>query len=221
KVKYHNIYPNIDLIYYGKNNQLEYDFVIAPGGDPDKIRLSFEGVDDIIVDEQGNLVLKIDGDQLIQTKPVIYHEVNGYRQPVDGRYVLMAQHLVGFEVAEYDACRPLVIDPVLIYSTFLGGGSNDSGSDIAIDGSGNVYIAGITRSTDFPTTTGAYDLIKAGPLTGSNAQDIFVSKLSPDGSTLIYSTYLGGSSREQGPRIAIDDIGNAYVTSMMSLMVLP
>ncbi|MFH1319427.1 MAG: SBBP repeat-containing protein, partial [Bacteroidota bacterium] len=221
KVKYHNIYPNIDLIYYGKNNQLEYDFVIAPGGDPDKIRLSFEGVDDIIVDEQGNLVLKIDGDQLIQTKPVIYYEVNGYRQPVDGRYVLMAQHLVGFEVAEYDASRPLVIDPVLIYSTFLGGGSNDSGSDIAIDGSGNVYIAGITRSTDFPTTTGAYDTIKAGPGTGSDAQDIFVSKLSPDGSTLIYSTYLGGSYREQEPRIAIDVIGNAYVTSWVTSFDFP
>lgn len=208
KVKYDNCYPGIDLIYYGNQQQLEYDFVVAPGADPDAIRLTFEGAEQMTVDESGDLVLELPAGDVRLRKPFIYQKsANGAHKEIAGGYVLDGRAQVSFKVAAYDRARPLVIDPVLIYSTYLGGGGSDIGQSIAVDTSGNAYVTGWTLfSADFPTTSGASDT------TPNGLQDVFVSKMNADGSTLVYSTYLGGSSTDNGLGIAVDAIGNAYLT---------
>ncbi len=207
RVKYAGVYPGIDLIYHGSQRQLEYDFVVAPGADPRRIALAFTGVERMAIDKAGNLVLKIPGGELVQRKPFVYQEVEGARTAVDGRYVLLAGHRVGFALGRYDRRQALVIDPVLGYSTYLGGGGNDVAQAIAVDAAGNAYIAGSTTSLNFPGTTG--NAIGAS-LTGST--DAFVAKLNPAGNALVYSAYLGGSGSDSAFGIAVDSAGNAYVT---------
>ena len=206
KVKYEGIYSGIDLVYYGKQRQLEYDFIVAPGADPHHIAFDVRGAKRIRRDERGDLVLKMKtGEGEIRWhKPVVYQEKNGTRQLVAARYAITDTNRVGFEVAKYDASRPLYIDP-LIYSTYLGGSSDDVGFGIALDSTGNTYVTGYTHSTDFPTKN---------PLQGANTASptVFVAKLNPAGSALVYSTYLGGSGSEAGNGIAVDSAGNAYVT---------
>ena len=176
RVKYAGVYPGIDLVYYGNQRQLEYDLVVAPGADPARIALAFDGVRKLSLDPHGNLVLETSQGDLVQHKPVIYQDIGGTRQPVDGRYVLRASHRVGFQVARYDTTRPLVIDPVLTYSTYLGGGGNDVGNAIAVDGAGNAYVTGATTSTNFP---GAGASAIQPMLNGS--VDVFVTKLNAAG----------------------------------------
>ena len=204
KVKYSQVYPGVDVVYYGNQRQLEYDFVIAPGIDPRQIRLGLSGVQGMQVDEHGNLVIKTGHGDLLQHKPIVYQDVDGVRQRIDGRYALLDKRHVGFDIGRYDTRLPLVIDPVLAYSTYLGGSALDEGHDIAVDGAGNAYVTGSTASTNFPTA----------PLQGSNAggSDIFITKLSASGSALVYSTYLGGSADDVGLAIAVDGDGNACVT---------
>jgi hypothetical protein len=202
RVEYPNVYPGINLVYYGNQGQLEYDFVVAPGAAPGAITLAVGGTDDITLDGQGNLVLHTAGDDLVEHAPVLYQESAGGRQTVAGRFVLEGANQIGFQVGAYDPSRPLVIDPVLSYSTYLGGSSNDIANGIAVDGSGNVYVTGGTGSTDFPTTVGAFP---AGGVA-------FVTKLNATGTALLYSTYLGGSGGATGLGIAVDSAGNAYVT---------
>jgi hypothetical protein len=206
KVNYQRVYPGVDLVYHGTQGKLEYDFVVAPGADPGVIRLSFEGADRLELDSQGDLVLRTAAGELRQHKPVVYQEVAGARHAVSGSYVLRGQRQAGFEIARYDASQPLIIDPVLSYSTYLGGDNFDEGLGIAVDSAGNAYGAGFTGSTNFPTTTGAFQTTLGG---GRNA---FVTKLNPTGSTLVYSTYLGGSLFDEGLGIAVDATGSAYVT---------
>src|SRR6267142_719006 len=206
KVHYQNIYPGIDLVYYGKQRQLEYDFVVAPGADPNKIVLGFKGADKLEIDAQGDLVLHAAGGDIRQRKPVIYQEIDGVRHEVAGRYVRKGANRVAFHVAAYDTSRPLVIDPVVLsYSTFLGGTGTDLGLGIAVDAAGNAYVTGGTGSTDFRTTPGAFDPIYNG------GGDVFVAKLNADGSALVYSTFLGGSSEDDGFGIAVDATGAVYV----------
>jgi hypothetical protein len=207
KVRYLNVYPGIDLVYYGNQRQLEYDLVVAPGGDPKKIVLGFKGADKLEIDAQGDLVLHAAGGDLRQHKPVIYQEIDGIRQEIAGSYVRKGTNRVGFQVAVYDRSRPLIIDPVLAYSTYLGGSSHDEGSGIAVDTAGNAYVTGTASSIDFPTTPGAFN-----PPANNGSIEAFVTKLDPSGSTLIYSTYLGGSRDDRGYGIAVDSHGNAYVT---------
>jgi beta-propeller repeat-containing protein len=211
KVHYENLYPGVDLVYYGNQRQLEYDFVVRPGADPNIIALNFEGADQLKVDAQGELVLHTRGGEIRQRKPVIYQDVDGVRQEVAGSYKLKDSNTVGFELAEYDASRPLVIDPVLVYSTFLGGANVDTGVDIVVDAAGNAYVTGTTQlliiPSTFPTTAGAFDTTHNG-----EPFDVFVTKLNPTGSALVYSTFLGGSNLDSGAGIAIDSAGNAYVT---------
>jgi len=204
KVKYAGVYPGIDLVFHGNQRQLEYDFVVAPGGDPGAIRLAWKGAKRIEVDGRGDLVLHVAGGRVVHHAPVVYQEIDGSRHEIRGSYVLRGKDQVGFRVASYDRSSPLVIDPVLLYSTYFGNYCEALG--IAVDGSGNAYVTGLTGSANFPT---------AGPLQaahGGGPYDAFVSKLNAAGSALTYSTYLGGSWEDQGFGIAVDVSGNAYVT---------
>src|SRR5947209_2822509 len=206
KIEYRDVYPGVNLVYYGNQRQLEHDFVVSPGADPKAITLAFEGMDGVAIDALGDLVLRADGGEVRLRKPVVYQELSGQRAVIPTRYVLTAERQVSFEVAAYDATKPLIIDPVLAYSTYLGGSNSDGGSGIAVDAAGNAYVTGNANSTNFPTTTGAF----RNGLVGF--ADAFVAKLDPTGSTLLYSTYLGGSNFNDATGIAVDAAGNAYVT---------
>jgi Beta-propeller repeat/Abnormal spindle-like microcephaly-assoc'd, ASPM-SPD-2-Hydin len=213
KVKYEGIYSGIDLVYYGNQRQLEYDFVVAPGADPHRIQFDVRGAKKINRDEHGDLVLQTSASEVRWVKPVVYQERNGTRQEIAAHYVIKDKNRVGFEVADYDLRRPLFIDP-LVYSTYLGGSGADLGYGIAVDSSGNAYVTGTTSSTNFPTMN---------PLQPANGggQDVFVSELNPTGSALVYSTYLGGSGGDLGYGIAVDSSGNAYVTGTTSSTNFP
>jgi hypothetical protein len=207
KVEYRNVYPGVSLVYYGSQGGLEYDFVLAPGADPGVIRVAFEGANSLQVDARGDLVLQTARGEVRQRKPVIYQEVNGARQEVSGGYLLKGRDQIAFHVAAYDASRPLVIDPFLSYSTYLGGsGVSEQGNSIAVDGSGNVYVTGQSDSTDFPAPAGG-----TSPTFGGGVTDAFVAKLGPSGA-LLYTAYLGGSLADTGMGIALDSSGNIYVT---------
>lgn len=314
KVKYHNVYPGVDLVYYGNQQQLEYDFVIAPGVDPATVTLSFQdGHGQLVpvrVETNNDLVAQLAGGEVRFHKPLVYQEINGVRQEIGGNYhirntqpeVSNATH-VGFQIAAYDATKPLIIDPVLEYSTYFGGGNTDRGYNIvaydkryayiagstlsdhttfplknaydgttfdesqtaqhdatyfvakldttasgaaslvfatylgpktasevkvgaypaahflAVDSSGNAYLTGITGA-NYPTTSSAYQTSIACP-TCFLPRDAFVTKLSATGATLLYSTYLGGTSNDEGRAIAVDAAGNAYVTGVTSSTNFP
>jgi len=214
KVEYRDVYPGVDLVYYGNGRQLEHDFVVAPGVDPRQIRFAVQGADKVELDAQGDLVLRAGNGDVHLRKPVVYQDVHGARQEVSGSYVLGTPHSafrtphsveVAFQVDAYDHTRALVIDPVLVYSTYLGGSGDDRAFGIAVDSSGNAYITGYTESTNFPTAT-ALQASVGGPY------DAFVAKLNAAGSALIYSTYLGGTGADWGSGIAVDSAGCAYVT---------
>ena len=222
KVRYEDIYPGVDLVYYGNQGQLEYDFMVAPGADPRAIRLRFVeatrrvaqngrgGLRSLRIDPQGDLVLRIDGGQIRFHKPVVYQttpdlgpRTPGSRHVVDGRYVLRGEREVGFKVAAYDPKRPLIIDPTMSYSTYLGGSGQDIGRGIAVDANGSAYVTGFTTSSDFPKTD-------VSSLKGYF--NVFVAKLNAAGTKLVYSTYLGGSVYDFAGGTAVDSSGNAYVT---------
>jgi beta-propeller repeat-containing protein len=214
RVKYQNVYPGIDVVYYGNQQQLEFDFIVSPGADPGAIRLDVEGADRLEIDAQEDLLLH-SGDYTIRLRrPFMYQETNGLRQEVPGRYVLTDAQQVGFTVGAYDGSKPLVIDPTLFYSTYLGGSGRQESYDIAVDSVGNAYVTGFTSSTDFPT---------ANPLQGNNGggQDAFVTKLNAAGAALVYSTYLGGNGLDIGQGIAVDAAGNAYVTGQTTSSNFP
>jgi hypothetical protein len=213
RVSYREVYPGVDLVYHGSQRALEYDFVVSPASDPRRIRFHVEGPEEMRLDEEGNLVLQVRGGRLVQHAPLVYQDVEGERQRVTGGYVLRGGGDVGFEVGAYDTRRPLVIDPVLEYSTYLGGSSLDVGNAIALDSSGSAYVTGSTLSTAFPTQT---------PFQADQGlEDAFVTKLSPSGSSLVYSTYLGGGDAEQAFGIAVDGSGSAYVTGFTSSTDFP
>ncbi|CAN5370424.1 hypothetical protein BH20ACI1_BH20ACI1_26760 [soil metagenome] len=151
RVQYTEVYSGVDIVYYGNQRQLEYDFVVAPGTSPDVIKMSFEGAQDLSIDGDGDLVLRTAGGDIRQHKPIIYQETNGERQEIAGRYEIKGEREIGFELAAYDTTKPLVIDPVINYSTYLGGYGRDQGYGIAVDSSGNAYVTGVTQSANFPT----------------------------------------------------------------------
>ena len=215
KARYTNVYPGIDLVYYGNQRQLEYDFVVAPGQNPASITMAFQGMEHLELDANtGDLVLDTEGGQVRQRKPLIYQDVAGERQEIEGNYLLKTHDQVGFQVAAYDATKPLIIDPILVFSTYLGGGSSrfgDHGRGIAVEGAGQqAYVTGYTSSIDFPTQNPVQSDF------GGGLEDSFVAKLDVDGAVLVYSTYLGGISIDQGYGIAVDGAGQAYVTGYTS-----
>jgi hypothetical protein len=201
KVQYRNLYPGVDLVFYGTGRQLEYDFILAPGVDPGVIRLSFSGEDSLDIDEGGRLILRVGEETIVQHAPVVYQEVSGTRLLLAGSYVRTGPHDVGFRVPVRDAARPLYLDPVLSFSTFLGGDGYDYARGIALDSQRNVYVTGYTNSSTFPGTAG-------NPGTD---YDAFVTKISPAGA-VVYSTYVGGSAEDHGYAIAVNSSGEAYIT---------
>ncbi|MGA2076228.1 MAG: SBBP repeat-containing protein [Terriglobia bacterium] len=207
KVKYEGVYPGVDLVFYGNQRQLEHDFVVAPGGDASRIALRLGGSKKVSLDAEGNLAIAVEGGEVRLQRPLVYQEDSGGRREVPGGYILRGAREVAFKVGAYDPTEPLVIDPVLEYSTYLGGSRSDFGVSIAVDSSGNAYVAGYTESSNFPTTAGAFQT----SLTAS-AGNGFVTKLNSSGSALVYSTYLGGNNGDGAFGIAVDLSGNAYVT---------
>ena len=231
KVGYKDLYPGIDLVYYGNQGHLEYDLVVAPGADPAQIMLAFDGAEQLTVDEQGDLVLTLPpsatetaqgaAPALRLHKPVVYQkDEQGEKHLLAGTYVLkastvhhaVAMHFgetpqVAFQIASYDASQPLIIDPVLSWATYLGGSGFDQGYGIAVDAAGNAYVTGLTGSSDFPGTAGS-------PIQSTHGgdHDVFVTKLNAAGTALAYSTYLGSNGVDAGDAIAVDAAGNAYVT---------
>ena len=280
RVRYRDVYPGIDVEYYGNEGRLEYDFMLAPGADPNLIRVRFEGAESIEIDGNGDLVLRSGDKELRQHKPLIYQIADGERVGVEGRYTIGADRTVSIEIAAYDASHSLVIDPVvnwsrtfpgdgsdlfvdvavdehgfiyvagtvgstnlphqdplqpghaggfadayvlklapdgqeLIYATYLGGSAGDVSNGVAVDSEGSLYVSGGTDSPNFPTTPGAFQTGGAGDV------DNFVVKLSPDGSSIVYSTLLGGPGRDFNEGLAIDDAGNAYILGRDNLGGFP
>jgi hypothetical protein len=241
QVRYEHIYPGIDLVYYGNQQQLEYDFEIAPGADPRAIALEFEtGNSKIdsrkspfqnprpIIDANGDLVISTEAGVVRFHRPVVYQTPVGAlslrsaqgrlsmsktpvrtpvpeRQSLHASYVVTADHRISFAIPNYDPSKPLVIDPVLSYATYLGGSLDDAGNGIAVDPDGNVYVVGSTGSSDFPLPGGS----KSTP---GGGEDVFVAKLNSTGTTLLYSAYLGGNVDDHGAGIALDGSRNIYVT---------
>ena len=202
RVRYAQVYPGIDMVYYGNERRLEYDFIVAPESDPGLIEIAFGGIQEFEISRLGDLVLHTSQGDLRQSKPTAYQEVNGSKEEVPVSYIAKNAQSVGFQLGAYDPSRPLIIDPVLVYSTYLGGSGFDQGYAIAVDSLGNSYVTGQTAAIDFPTTAGAFQTEYGGG-------DAFVAKLNPAGNALVYSTYLAGAS---GNGIAVDPAGNAYVT---------
>ena len=213
RVNFKDVYPGIDLVYYGNQGELEYDFAVAPGADPKLIRFVIDGADKIRLDENGDLLLSTPQGDVRLHKPVLYQLTDGKRDEVKGEYVIKGNE-IRFKVRSFDSSKPLVIDPVLSYSTFLGGGSNEQSFGIAVDSQGSSYVVGTTSGFGFPTTAGAFrTTIQSG--------GAFVSKLDPTGSSLVYSTYLSATGGTNGTAIAIDAGGNAYVTGFTSANDFP
>jgi hypothetical protein len=215
RVRYRSVYQGIDQVYYGNQRQLEHDFVVAPHADPRKILLALQGAKTFTIDPAtGDLILDTGAGVLRLQKPLAYQqEPNRPRTEVPSGYKLLAGNRIAFDLGSYDRARPLIIDPVLSYSTYLGGKGNngigDQGNGIAIDNQGYAYIVGTAYSTDFPVTRHAFEVQDNA---GSGDSTVFVSKLNPAGTVLIYSTYLGGSGGDLGYSIAVDTYHNAYIT---------
>ena len=220
RVEYNGVYPGVNLVYHGNQGQLEYDLIVAPWADPDSISIQFEGAP-LEIDSAGDLLL--DGEEIRFHRPVAYQYARDNegtetrnRRFVDSHFVLRGKNRIGFELAPYDHTRPLVIDPVLVYSTYLGGSFPDQALAVAVDSAGSAYVTGITCSADFPVTAGAYQRSHKGaggacPGSQTSFEDAFVTKFNRAGTGLVYSTYIGGSASDRGYDIAVDSSGNAYI----------
>ena len=204
-IVYRDLYPGIDMTYGANGRELKSEFLIHAGADISKIRIRYSGAGDIHVDGRGSLVIPLNGEKLREDPPVVYQEKGGRHVAVEGAFAVNDDGSVGFTIAGYDTGLPLVIDPVIKYSTLLGGSSSDAAIGVAVDSAGAAYIAGYTASYDFPMQNPVQNL-----KSGSN--DVFIAKLNSSGTGLVYSTYLGGSGDDQANGIAVDGAGSVYVT---------
>ena len=214
RIAYRDVYPGIDLVYYGTQQQLEYDFVLRPGASPSAIAFDIEGARDVRLDADGNLVIDTQAGTLTHRAPVIYQDVQGVRQPVEGGYAILPDSRVVFKVGSYDREFPLVIDPVLSYATYLGGSLEERIHASAFDSSGSIIVAGETYSADFPTANAAQ------PQT-HGLGDAFVAKLTPSGDALVYATYFGGASNDAAVGVDVDVSGAAYIAGSTSSWDFP
>lgn len=212
KINYQNLYPGIDMVFYGNHKKLEYDIRVAQGADPHKARFHIDGAKNVSIDKQGNLILAATKNETIMMhKPHIYQMIEGVKHTVSGKFVVFGKNEVGFNIGNYDKTKTLIIDPALLYSTYLGGSGGDNcGFAIAVDtnpAAPNSYITGYTNSTDFPVLGAAQSTNKG------KGRTVFVTKLNTVTNTLVYSTYLGGSGgNDEGFGIAIDGVSSAYIT---------
>jgi hypothetical protein len=210
KVQVAEAYPGIDVVYYASEQQLEYDFQIAPGGRPETIRIQIAGAEGLRLDAAGDLLVQAGDEQIRQHRPVAYQLDGGVRKEVAVAYRLEGPRTFGFRVGEFNPALPLVIDPVLSYATYLGGGGQDTGWDVALDSNGNVYVAGETTSGGL-ATAGAFQTNFMGGAAATGG-DAFIAKLDATGSQLVYLTYLGGVGNDAAYSIAVDAAGDAFVT---------
>ncbi len=206
KVLYREVWPGIDMVWYGNQRTLEYDFIVKPGADPQSIRLKFEGADKLHLDAAGNLVLTTGGGEVTQHAPVVYQESEQGRKMIAGKYVLAGNHEVGFQLGVFDLNRPLVIDPQLAYSSYFGGQFSDNIVGVAVDGSGFIYIAGRTTSANFPTLNSFQ--------APTNSPNVFVAKLNPTDLSRVYCTVFPGESISP-EAIAVTNDGRACVTGII------
>jgi sugar lactone lactonase YvrE len=230
RVRYRDVYPGVDLVFYGNRGQLEYDFVVGAGTDPKVIRLNVEGARKVEIDSRGNLLMTTEAGRIQLQRPIVYQAAQDgelrmegsatvaalEKHYVEGRFVMEGQNTVGLEVGNFDPRQPLVIDPILNYSTYLGGLLFDGGLRIAVDSACNAYVAGVATSPNFPTA-GAFQPNSGGGTCYFRGREIpcphaFVAKLDPTGTSLIYSTFLGGSGADVPTGIAVDSSGDAYLT---------
>ncbi len=196
-VLYKGVYPGIDLVYYGRQRELEYDFIVRPGADVSRIALGFDGTEEVRTEENGDVTLEFESGAVTLQAPVIYQERDGRRSPIAGRFVRHAPDRFGFHVDAYDPAIPLVIDPVLTYSTYLGGEEDDSVEDLAVDAAGNVY------------------------LTGRTSTDVYVRKIDANGNAMVFTNIIGGAGSETGHSVAVDASGNVYVAGRTSSFDFP
>src|SRR6266540_407854 len=205
RVAVKSVYPGVDLVYYGNQHHLEYDFIIEPGADPRAINLAFEGASRVIVDGRGDVVLQVGEGAVRLRKPVAYQDIDGRRRPIDARFVQRTARQIALAVGRYDRRLPLIIDPELVYSTVFGGSRYNVGQAVAVDADGNAYVTGWTDA-DFPVTNW---------IDGSSrgyGGDVFVTKFDPTGRALVFSTIVGGAAGQDQPRgIGVDAAGNVYV----------
>lgn len=217
RVRVEQLYPGVNLVYYGNQRHLEYDFTIAPGANPNVIKIHFDGADKISIGAQGELILALGKDEIRQPAPVIYQMVDGQRQAISGGYRLVDADTVAFTVGNYNHKLPLVIDPVLSFSTYFGGSGSDSARSIALDTNGFIYIAGQTMSGGLATSNAFQKSFSGGSLSG----DAFIAKFDNQGSNLIYFTYLGGSADDSAASIAVDGAGDVFVTGFTDSVNFP
>ena len=212
-ITYRDIFRGIDLNYSVSRTRLKSEFVVRPGADASLIRLEYHGAEALQL-KDGALVLRIAGGEFHEEPPLLYQEIQGRRELVSGGFRLLDDRTVGFWTGDYDHDEPLTIDPVLSYSTYLGGGGMDAVTSIAVDGAGNSYLAGWTASTDLPT-------VNPARAQNGGGVDAFIAKLGPGGNNLIYCTYLGGRGDDRAFGVAVDSSGNAYVTGWTSSSAFP
>jgi len=228
-VRYHQVYPGIDVRFYGREQHLEHDFLLAAGADPDAIVIAMEGIDQLRINDNGAAEFKLGALDLRESAPVAWQEIEGTRVPVGVKWRLLGKNRLGFTLGDYDHTQPLTIDPVLALSTHIGGATAQLQTDfgiktapaqtaaaaVATDAAGNIYVAGFTSAVDFPLTAGSYDHTPKFPFFGGHDPDIssgmgFISKFDKTGQTLIYSTYLRDVRIKY---LAVDGAGHAYALS--------
>jgi hypothetical protein len=218
RVEYRNLYPGVNLICHGENSEPEFDWIVQPGADPEQIRFSVQGAEPAI-DGVGDLLFKLPEGEVRLKKPAIYQELDGNRRVISGRFILSRNREVNFKIGDFDRTRPLVVDPVLVYSTYLGGSIDDEAAQVRVDGLGNIYVIGTAQSNDFP-------LVNPLPSQSNKSGflEAFVAKFDASGSHLVYSTYLAGTAPghvDRGNAIAVDASGNAYITGQTNDLNFP
>jgi uncharacterized repeat protein (TIGR01451 family) len=218
RVRYASIYPGIDVVFYGNQRQMEYDFQVAPGADPAQAQLQFDGAQRVEL-KDGNLILRTENGSVRLQAPRIYQRVEGQEQAVEGHYQMLAANRIGFAIGAYDRSKELVIDPVLDLSTYFGGSGNEFSTSIAVDGGGNIYLTGSTTSTDL--ITGHANASTPFQATLNGTQNVYVVKINAAGTSIGYLTYLGGTGTDTPAGIAVDSSGDAYVAGTTSSTDFP
>jgi hypothetical protein len=214
---YRELWPGIDMVFRGDGGELKYEFHLDPGADPRDIRLDYDGASGLLLDSDGDLEIDTPLGVLNDARPVSYQASDGERVSVDSRYAVHGadEGGYGFAVDDYDHNRPLVIDPAIDFSTFVGGTGSDSGRGIDVDPAGNIFVTGQTASANYPTTVGVFDRGY------NNNTDVFVTKLDSSGSAVVYSTFIGGSAFDSGNGIAVDEAGAVYVAGFSGSLNYP